>query len=241
MSELINFRDFGGIETKEGKKIKEGIFFRSGSYRDLLEEDREYIKSLGIQNLFDYRETNELDKDEKREELTQNFHEISASAHLGTFEQNTDDEFITIDDASMIEFYQRLPMGNPAYKNLFKTLLEDDAVPMLHNCTAGKDRTGIATALIQLSLGVDYDAILLDYLKSMDAYEYILQNERRRLNGHAEETLMHKLSGLVVKPAFLKAALDAVLEEYETVENYLEQEFDLNEENITKLRLKYTE
>lgn len=241
MSELINFRDFGGLETTDGKKIKKGIFFRSGSYRDLLEEDREYIKSLKIKNLHDYREPNELDKDEKQIEMTENFHPISASAHLGIFEQNTEETVVVIDDKSMIDFYKKLPFDNPAYKNLFETLMEEDAVPLLHNCTAGKDRTGIATALIQLSLGARMDSVLLDYMKSMDAYEYILENERRRLNGHSDCSLMNKLSGLIIKPAYLNAAFDEIINKYGSFDEYFEKEFSLGSKEREILKLRYTE
>ena len=241
MSELINFRDFGGLPTENGKTIKKGIFYRSGSYRDLRLEDRDFIQSLGIKHLFDYRETLEQDTDEKQEELALKFHAISASGHLGIFDNNKPDEVVRISDASMVDMYERLPIGNPAYKVLFKVLIEEDNVPILHNCTAGKDRTGVASALVQLALGATKDSILLDYMKSMEAFDSIMKNERRRLNGNSECDLLHKLPGLIIKPSFLEKAMESIINTYGSFDEYFLREFNLDSEKREVLIDRYTE
>ena len=241
MSGLINFRDFGGYPTKDGKHIKKGIFYRGGSYRDLTDSDREYIQSLGLKNLHDYREAIELDRDEKQEELADNVHIISASAYLGGFErdENADHDELTSD--GMIEFYEKIPFGNPAYKNVFKVLQEDDAVPYLHNCTAGKDRTGLATALILSVLDVDYHIIMSDYMKSMNAYNEIFNNEVRRLtNGRTVSSLLYKMPGLVIMPKYLDASFNAIFTRYGSLENYFLEEFGMDQEAIQKLKDRYT-
>ncbi|HEY4538127.1 MAG TPA: tyrosine-protein phosphatase [Erysipelothrix sp.] len=241
MSELINFRDFGGLETEDGRRIKEKIFYRSGSYRDLLDTDRKMIQGLNINHLFDYREDQEVDIDEKQHELAVTFHQISASAHLGGFDNGDKDRYVHLTADSMIDFYKKLPFENPAYINLFDVLQRDDATPMLHNCTAGKDRTGVATALIQKVLGAKEDEIFYDYMRSMDAFEAILRNEYRRLNGKSEEAILYKVSGLVIMPSYLQAAFDAIIDKYGDFETYYLQEFGLTEEKILDLRDKYTE
>ena len=241
MSELINFRDFGGLETEDGRRVKEGIFFRSGSYRDLLETDRLMIQALGINNLFDYRESQEVDVDEKQHELAVNFHQISASEHLGGFDQGDKENYVHLTADSMIDFYKQLPFNNPAYINLFKVLKEDDATPLLHNCTAGKDRTGIATALILKLLGVKEDEIFFDYMRSMDAFEAILKNEYRRLNGKSEKAILYKVPGLVIMPRYLEAAFEEIIAQYGDFETYFFEEFSISKADIVALRKKYTE
>ena len=135
-----------------------------------------------------------------------------------------------------------MPFNNPAYKNLFEVLKGDNAVPYLHNCTAGKDRTGIATALIQLALGVEWNLVLLDYMQSMNAFDMIYQNEVRRLQtGRTEASLLYKLPGIVIMPMFLEATFKVIEDRYETLENYFEKEFGLDEAGLIALRLKYTE
>lgn len=241
MSGLINFRDFGGYPTKDGRSIKKGIFYRCGSYRDLTENDREMLRALNIQNLCDFRENSELDLPEYRETFAKNVHTISASAHLGTFDEDTKDDFVFSSD-SMRDFYTKLVFDNPGYKNIMKVLLEDEATPYLHNCTAGKDRTGLGTALIQLLLGVDEHIVMADYMKSMDAIEEVVGNERRRLqSGEPVESLYHKFIGLVVMPSYLQAALDTIKDKYETYEAYFESEYGIGALEIKKLKELYTE
>lgn len=242
MSELINFRDFGGYPTQDGKHIVKGQFYRSGSYRDLTQDDIEYIKGLNIQNVHDFREVHELDKKEAHAEFAKHVHMISASAHLGGFEEEANAPFTVLSKESMMEFYEKLPFNNPAYQNIFKVLLEDNATPYLHNCTAGKDRTGIATALIQTVLGVEWDLVMLDYMKSMNAFEQVYQNEVRRLkNGRDESTLIHKMPGIVIMPSFLEAAHQAILKKYGTMDAYFKAEFDLSEDKVAQLKARYTE
>lgn len=242
MSELINFRDFGGYQTKEGKRIKQGIFFRSGSYRDLTDSDVEYIRALNIQNLHDFRESHEIAPYERHKDIAKRVHMISASEHLGGFQEEENATFTDLTKESMSEFYEQLPMDNPAYKNLFEVLLTEGAVPYLHNCTAGKDRTGLATALIQLALGMHWNDVMIDYMKSMNAFDMIYKNEVRRLsNGRDEASLLHKMPGIVVMPLFLESAFNVIFEKYGTLENYFELEFGLNEEKISQLRAMYTE
>lgn len=242
MSELINFRDFGGYKTRSGRVVKKNIFYRCGSYRDLTEEDREYLRSLNIQNLLDYRENHELDKDEYRETFAKKVHTLSASAHLNVLHQGNEDAFAVLSSDSMIDFYRKLPFDNPAYKNMFKVLQEDNATPYLHNCTAGKDRTGVATALILVLLDVHTKVVMAEYMLSMNAYEQIYSNEVRRLaDSSRENELLHKIPGLVVMPTYLKAAFDAILERYGSYEAYFEKEYGLDEAAIQALRERYTE
>lgn len=242
MSELINFRDFGGYPTKDGKNVKKGIFYRGGSYRDLTESDRAYIQSLNIKNLHDYREAMELDTDERQHELAETAHIISASAYLGGFERNEDAEYDELTSDGMIEFYEKIPFGNPAYKNVFKVLQEEDAVPYLHNCTAGKDRTGLASALILTALNVDYHIVMSDYMKSMNAYNEIFNNEVRRLeNGRQVGSLLYKMPGLVIMPKYLDASFNAIFTRYGSLENYFLEEFGMDEAALTAFRNRYTE
>lgn len=242
MSGLINFRDFGGYPTQDGTHVKKGIFYRGGSYRDLTESDREYIKSLNIKNLHDYRESMELDSDEKQEELADVAHIISASAYLGGFERDEEAEYEELTSDAMIAFYEQIPFGNPAYKNVFKVLQEDDAVPYLHNCTAGKDRTGLASALILSALNVDYHIIMSDYMKSMNAYNEIFNNEVRRLtNGRQVGSLLYKIPGLVIMPKYLDASFNAIFTKYGSLENYFLEEFGMDADALDKFRARYTE
>lgn len=250
MSELINFRDFGGYKTRDGRRVKKDTFYRGGSYRDLTPEDREYIQSLNIQHLFDYREEHELESDEMRSTFAKNVHNSSASAHLNNLHQGSDgeerkeDEVLVLSSENMKDFYRVLPFGNPGYKEMFDVLVQDEnATPFLHNCTAGKDRTGVASALILIALGVHSKIAISDYMKSMNAYEQVYKNELRRNVGKVKEEgeLIYRVPGLVVMPEYIETALDAILEKYGTYEKYFEEEYGMTQEILDTLRDRYTE
>lgn len=241
MTGLVNFRDFGGYNTTNGKKVKKGIFYRSGSYRDLNEGDREFLRTLNIQNLCDFRENNELDLEEFRETFAKNVHTVSASAHLGTFDDDKKD-FFEFTSQSMRNFYSRLVFDNPGYKNMFDVLLQENAVPYLHNCTAGKDRTGLGSALVLLALGVDERTVMEDYMLSMNNIESIIGNEVRRLPEEMDEaSLYHKMLGIMIMPSYLQEALNTILQRYGTYEEYFEAEYGLTSNKIELLRAMYTE
>jgi protein-tyrosine phosphatase len=71
----------------------------------------------------------------------------------------TKDEAVVIFGDAYIAFTQTL---TPQYKEMFENLLENKA-PLAVNCTAGKDRTGVASALILSVLGVDRATVVADY------------------------------------------------------------------------------
>lgn len=74
--------------------------------------------------------------------------------------------FIKIKPADVCEFYSYLPFGNDGYKNMLLAVKRGE-VPFLQHCTAGKDRAGCGSALLLAVLGVSYDEIVKDYLKSL--------------------------------------------------------------------------
>ena len=81
---------------------------------------------------------------------------------------------------------------------------------------------------------------MMDYLKSMNAYEQILQNEYRRLNGQTEASLLNKLSGLVVMPQYLEASFEAIEEKYGSFDRYFEEEFGMESSDRKQLKKMYT-
>ena len=67
------------------------------------------------------------------------------------------------DEAYFEGVYRTMPFENPAYRWMFDRLLSENT-PILFHCTAGKDRTGVAAALILLALGVPRTVVEQDYI-----------------------------------------------------------------------------
>jgi len=110
---------------------------------------------------------------------------------------------------------------------LLEHVLADDASPLIFHCTAGKDRTGFAAALLLQALGVPQEVVLHDYLVT-----------NRRLQDRAQTTAVpppvaHVLQR--VQPEFLEAALAAVEEDHRDLPDYFRRGLGLGDAEMARL------
>lgn len=185
-----NFRDVAGVVASAGSRLKSGTLYRSGEIVGLTGEDRGRLGALGVRTIIDLRSDAEAadrgqdeappgavvvripidEADRLQERLTERF----ASGRFGP-----------PDDDPMVGVYRSL-VGEwmPAFRRVVDILL-DAELPAVVHCTHGKDRTGIASALVLAALGVERASIEVDFLES---------NVRRR---EETERLMAQLRELV--------------------------------------------
>lgn len=153
-----NFRDVGGYRTADGKTVRTGMLYRSGSMGKLTPRDQQFIDGLGVRSIIDLRTTTERSTDlgswlsEPQHHYWTRDYGYSAKqtgqafsgARAFTRESTT---------AMMINAYRRLPTEQAAgYRELFARLIAGKG-PVIVSCTAGKDRTGVAAALVLTALG----------------------------------------------------------------------------------------
>jgi protein-tyrosine phosphatase len=121
--------------------------------------------------------------------------------------------------------------GTPRFAEFFGHLLESDQ-PTVFHCTAGKDRTGFAAALLLKAVGASDDEILRDYLLTN---ERLLSPEVSRLglSPEASQVLWR------VQPDFLQAALDEADRQYGSLEGYLREGLSLREAERERLQALY--
>lgn len=103
-------------------------------------------------------------------------------------------------------------------------LLSDDKnLPVVIHCAAGKDRTGVVAALLQLLAGVSYQTMMDDYLAS----NRVVQKEDKKLVGQLRWMSLFSLSVeqmqplLQVHPAHLESVLSEMLDRYGALDGYL--------------------
>jgi len=106
------------------------------------------------------------------------------------------------------------------YKDFFHLLQNEENVPLLFHCTAGKDRTGMGAALVLYALGADDNTVIEDYLESNIYLKY-------KYAGYIEQ-YPNLQSLFEVKREFLEAGIQHIKNEYGTVERYLEEVLDVD-------------
>jgi protein-tyrosine phosphatase len=127
-----------------------------------------------------------------------------------------------------------LESARHAYGLLFASIREAPG-PVVYHCTAGKDRTGWATAVLLTILGVPRDVVMEDYLASNN---YLVEKNRQRVAGMAGDT--DRLQPIFwVRPAYLDAAFNEVESAYGSFERYLRDALGLDEAALNALRARY--
>jgi protein-tyrosine phosphatase len=227
----FNFRDLGGIKNKDGKYTKWGKVFRADELHNLTNEDLDYLSSIPLVSIVDFRSKEEINKapDKNPSSLKSNY---AYSINPGSQSAMTD--FSSFDfsgiteiqsDAFMTSLNQLLVIDSICinrYKDFFRLLQNNDDIPLLFHCTAGKDRTGMGAALFLSSLNVDEETIFKDYLTSniyLESKYANLKKEYPQLSAFFE-----------VKPEFLKAGFDQIKKTYGSIQNFLVNilEVDMN-------------
>jgi protein-tyrosine phosphatase len=129
------------------------------------------------------------------------------------------------------------------YADLFRKLA-DGALPLVFHCAAGKDRTGIAAALILTSLGVPRDTVFDDYLltdRAVDLEAALFQHRRTSIGVGDEHAHLRTIGRearaplLEARPEYLDAAIEQIEGEYGSVEVYLRQRLGVTDEMLRSL------
>ena len=160
----FNFRDLGGHETADGRRVRRGVMYRADTLHRLTANDLEVLRSLELRTVIDLRTQGELDR-HGRARLAD--HGEVVHHHLPMVDElrSTDampEEAPTSEQRG--ERYLRMLEGaGPAVVAALRLLADAEALPAVFHCTAGKDRTGVLAALVLGHLGVPDEAVADDY------------------------------------------------------------------------------
>lgn len=168
-----NLRDLGGYCTADGRRVKWGMLYRSGVMNAVPDTAIAALHRLGVRSIVDLRDTSE------RARRPTDWHEGTQAAYYSRdYAMSVGDlpailGQSEIDDLEVVallsQVYRELPFEQiEAMRHMFARIVEG-AVPLLFHCAAGKDRTGVAAALILRALRVDEDHIFGDYALSDSA------------------------------------------------------------------------
>lgn len=237
-----NFRTLSGIENKHGKKIKDGLIYRSGSFSNLTEGDKTKFGAMKISTIIDFRSDSEIHNDPDYIPFDQNIEtkramigSMNDKEMLGFMKIVMDPKFndVTL-DSLMISASEGFTNHIKDFKPFFEEVAKKESVVLFH-CSAGKDRTGLASALFLHILDVSRDEIIKDYLKSNEALAKI-DFSKYKTYGIPEDR-MEKLMG--VKPIYLETSWNNIIKKYGSIDAMMAIEFGINEKEKKKIQKKY--
>jgi len=227
-----NFRDLGGYRNANGQSVRRGRVFRSDHLAGLTTEDLARVEALGIAHSLDFRGVAEYTATPyaipgvQRVALTieptviARMQALVAQGIVPTTEETVE---------LMRETYRDFVNRNAdTFGRFLKHLLEQPS-PQVFHCTAGKDRTGFAAALLLSALGVDRATIEHDYLLTNQLYK-----RDARLEGKGPAHVMKVL--WQVQPEFLHAAFEAVDAQHGGMAHYLNGAIGLSPQELAELK-----
>jgi protein-tyrosine phosphatase len=223
----FNLRDLGGYAARNGRAVRRGMLYRSGMMSMLTEADERYLGSLGIATVCDFRRPGERRAEPTRwcEPAGVHYWARDYSETTGVLAKVLRGEGLTADDvrSTMIRLYPELLVDHaPSYRYMFERLLDGKA-PLLFNCTVGKDRTGVAAALILTALDVPYETVLEDYVETNRHADFSRLMAREGRDGQRFRAMERAVLAplFAADPDYLAAMFDSLGRDHGGVDQYL--------------------
>jgi protein-tyrosine phosphatase len=245
---IHNFRDYGGYQGRDGQIVR-GKFYRSGQHHTATAADLVIVDDIGITTVVDLRG----DSERRRYPCARGvafaaqvlFADGETAGAGGAAHAVAAREVKTADDAfsAMIDLYSfmpRRPNLQAVLRQYLTSLAEDDGANLIH-CFAGKDRTGLAVALVHRLMGVHHDDVMADYLLTNTAGNSAAriaagaESIRRSQPAASDEAVARLMS---VDAAYLYAAFATIDGEWGSPENYARDVLDADGARLEKIRVR---
>ena len=242
----LNFRDFGGYVGRGGRQIRRGALFRCGNLAGVTRAGIATVESLGIEVLCDLRRHDECEEDPTalHPDRPTRVHIPMDPANVVMLASNLRNDS-PLGAEGRVQFmrdinHQLVTSHLEDYQAFVDALLNCTDGGFLVHCTAGKDRTGIAVAIVHLALGVSRDDVMADYLltnQALDFEGYMYRRLRDRYGvDDVDREEVRALAG--VRQDYLETAFKAIDDTHGGTEGYLEA-LGLNAEARAELAGRY--
>lgn len=244
---IANFRDLGGYANEQGQQVKWGVLYRSGTFAHSSKADLQGLQQLQLATLIDFRSGGE--KEEEPNQLPQPASftvveiptldegnkalvgEVMERVESGNFDGFDPDHFmLTANRQFATEF-------TPQFRQFIHTVLDAEGKPVAWHCSAGKDRTGFASAILLRVLGVPQETVMRDYMESKQHALEARKNQLLLLRVFKGEEAADKLAIMMgVEEAWLRAAFEEIDARWGSFDNYVSEGLQLTDRDIAKLR-----
>lgn len=248
-----NFRDIGGYETADGRRVKWGVVYRSGELHKLSDSDVLKLESLGIKAVANFLTEKEIES-RGHDRLPDGVREIPLPMEAG----NMGDLAEVVIEARSTGDFSKVPAEfNPEihrlliteareyYARLLRELADPINRPMVYHCSHGVHRTGTATAILLSALGVPWETVREDYLLSNKYRKKEIDRRISELQLQAADTLLvdpeqvdmtNIRAFYILEGSYIDASLDEAVKRYGSMDAYIREGLGITDEEITSLR-----
>jgi protein-tyrosine phosphatase len=246
-----NFRDLGGYRTSDGHYVRWGLVYRSNHLVNLTAKDSRYLNSLNIRLVCDVRSDGERTRAPDRwVENPPEFFDVPIGSNLITSPTAQDLKHrvaaINSQTKESVRAYDYATDYAGQYGKILQRLAAGD-LPTVEHCTAGKDRSGVFSAILLTALGVPREVVIQDYLLSNqyllapDAIENTAADLQRAFGLPELPDIATVRTIMTSKPETMEATLDQISKKYGSFENYLHDALHLSDSELTALRHRLVE
>jgi len=229
-----NFRDLGGYRTAQGRTVRRGAVFRSAHLGTLTDADRAALVRLKVRTVVDLRGVNEAAETPHRVEGV-GCRIVGAHIEPGVGEKirgavadGSANPFVMM--GYLTDHYRDYPRRcAPGFRTLFATLSDGGDRPLVFHCTAGKDRTGFASALLLTLLGVPWETVMEDYLRTNDLWT-------GHIGRYPELDIDTRAAIVEARTPYLEAAFDVVRADFGSPEAFADKALGLDRAGVERLR-----
>lgn len=246
-----NFRDLGGYETADGRTVRWNRLYRADALSGLTRGDTAYLSALDIKLVCDLRSDRERNASPDRVIEPDPPRQLDLPVDQEGVDPDEMQEKIRTGgmvalgvEKTMQNAYRAFVTENTAeWAAMFRRIARPENVPTVVHCTAGKDRTGFASALVLSALGVPEHTVFEDYLLT----NYYMQNFFRLvlrwvpLYSFFRTDPDDLLPLLEARREYLQISVDTIEEEYGSISDYLEQALGVDSRLRAQLQMQFLE
>lgn len=252
LDNVTNFRELGGHETSDGRRIKKRHLFRSSHWGVASDEDVARLEDFGVGLVIDFRSEADIAL-EGADQLPPGIRHVS----VATLDPAAGTDIRTLIKENRLDEIRR-EFGNggarrymvrgaerlvtercETFGRFLACLCEPELPPALFHCSAGKDRAGWAASLTLLALGADEPSVVEHYLLSNEMFN---PSKQRGWTTPMDQEIRELLEPMVgVRAEYVEASLAAVKREWGGIDAYIRDGLGVSDRQRAQLRANWLE
>jgi protein-tyrosine phosphatase len=248
-----NFRDIGGYITSDGRKVKQGLVFRSGELPRLTDKDVQTLQALDIKTVVNFLQQPEIDA-RGEDRLPPNVRQIHLPMSTAVdpelpvkiLRARQTGDFTNVPVEFNPEIHRLLIQeANSEYASLIREVARPENRPLVFHCSHGVHRTGTAAAILLSALGVSWETVREDYLLSNAYRKDEIERRLVELQALAAETFdiepeqvdMTNIKAFyILQPEYIDASLEQSIKQYGSMSNYIREGLGITDKELVNLR-----